>query len=266
MSANTAGAGGAPPEECKSDQDCVQRGAEYMGGRCEKNLCVPNPRWRCEPPPSASGSNTRALTLPVIDALALSGLANVPIVACDRDDHECMQPVATASTDKDGTAVLTVPATFSGYMQQTERSDFAPAMYFAEPSYNGAFRNFPLIPAASFSGLALALGTSLDRARGHAMLIVEDCQGQTLSGITFTTPLADDKTTQFYVRDQIPTDAATDTPPEGDGGYVNLPTGVVEITAADPKTGLVINRVSALIRAGTVTTVYIRPALRGSTR
>jgi hypothetical protein len=39
---------------------------------------------------------------------------------------------------------------------------------------------------------------------------------------------------------------------------------MVEITAFDKKTGLVLNTVRALIRAGASTTVYIRPAERGS--
>lgn len=263
-SANAAGAGGAASSECQHDEDCVQRGPEHAGGRCENAQCVPNPRWRCEPPPTASGSETRELTLPVIDSLQLSKLANVRIVACNKPDYTCMQPVSIATSDEDGNALLTVPATFSGYMQQTERNDYTPALYFAEPPYNGVFRNFPLIPSSAFSGLAVALGTQVDRARGHAMLIVEDCKGEALGGITFTSPQADDKSKQFYVRDQIPTTSAEDTPPEGDGGYVNLPAGVIEITALNKKTGLVLNTVNALIRAESVTTVYIRPAVRGS--
>jgi hypothetical protein len=243
------------------------RGPEFVGGRCQDKRCEPNPKWRCEPPPPASASDTREIILPVIDALALRYLANVPIVACNKLDLTCMNPIAMVQTNMEGEAKLTVPANFAGYMQQTERSDYVPAMYFmpALLPQDGRLSNFPLVPNGSFAGLAFALGTQVDRSRGHAMLIIEDCQGLALAGIRFSTPQADMATTEFYVIDQIPTTSATETPPEGDGGFANLPEGVVEITATEVKTGLVVNKVTMLIRAGMITTLYIKPASRGST-
>jgi hypothetical protein len=204
----------------------------------------------------------------VIDALQLAALGNVPIAACNKLDYTCSQPISMATTDMAGDAKLTVPANFAGYMQQTSRTDYVPAMYFMPaqlPEIGKKLSNFPLVPSAAFAGLAIALGTSVNRERGHAMLIVEDCMGAALPGIAFTSPQADMGTTAFYVIDQIPTTNATATPPEGDGGYANLPEGVVEISATDVKTGLVINTVTMLIRAGAITTVYIRPASRGTT-
>lgn len=255
-----------PPEQCQADADCTALGPEYMGGRCQDKLCQPNPRWRCEPPAPASSTETRELTLPLIDALQLSPVANVPVMACNKLDYTCMQPMAMATSGMDGKAKLTVPANFAGYMQQIERNDYVPAMYFmpALLPADGVLSNFPLVPAAAFSGLAIALGTQTNRERGHAMLIVEDCKGVALAGIKFTSPQADAMTTEFYVRDQIPTTSAKDTPPEGDGGFANLPAGVAEITATEVKTGLVINTVTMLIRAGSITTAYIRPASRGT--
>jgi hypothetical protein len=199
--------------------------------------------------------------------LQLAPLANVPLVACNQNDLDCTAPIANATTGMNGTATLTVPVSFSGYVQQTKRSDYTPAMYFmpAQLPDDGVLPNFPLIPSAAYSGLILALGTSDNRERGHAILIAHDCEGGTRAGITFTSPQADMASTQFYVRDEIPTTSATDTPPEGDGGYANLPAGVAQITASDKKTGLVLNTVSVLIRAGFTTTVYIRPASRGTT-
>lgn len=254
-----------PETQCETDDECTTRGPEYVGGRCNNKQCQPNPLWRCEPPPPASDSDQRELILRVIDALQQSPLNNVPILACNKLDLMCMTPMAKASTGMDGKAHLMVPATFAGYMQSTERTDYVSALYFmpALLPENGELSNFPLIPSTAFTGLGLALGAQIDRERGHAMLIVEDCKGAALAGITFTSPQADMKTTPFYVRDQIPTTSAKDTPPEGDGGYVNLPPGVVEITASDVKTGLVINTVTVLIRPGMVTTAYIRPASRG---
>jgi hypothetical protein len=256
-----------PESQCQADDECAARGPEYVGGRCQDRQCLPNPRWRCDPPPQASPSDSRELVLPVIDALQRAALANVTIVACNKLDYPCMQPMATATTGMDGKARLSVPANFAGFMQQTERTDYVHSMYFMPALLldDGVLSNFPLIPTAAFGGLAIALGTNTDPERGHAMLIVEDCGGDALPGIAFTSPQADMATTTFYVRDQIPTTSASDTPPEGDGGYVNLPPGVAEITATEVATGLVINTVTVLIRAGAITTAYIRPASRGTT-
>jgi hypothetical protein len=178
-----------------------------------------------------------------------------------------MQPIATVMTDMQGKAKLMVPANFAGYMQQTERTDYVPAMYFmpAQLPMDGQLSNFPLVPSAAFSGLAIALGARPDADRGHAMLIVEDCKRTAMAGIQFTSPQADMSAVAFYVRDQIPTSSAMVTPPEGDGGFANLPAGTVEIVATELKTGLVINTVTVLVRAGFITTAYIRPASRGST-
>jgi len=255
-----------PEAECSTDDDCIMRGPEFVGGKCQDKQCEPNPKWRCEPPPPASPTDTRELVLPVIDALSRRYLADVEIVACNKLDYTCMNPIATVNTNMDGDAVLTVPAMFAGYMQQVERADYVPAMYFMPTLLpdNNRLSNFPLVPAGSFTGLALALGASVDRDRGHAMLIIEDCQGLALPDIRFSSPQADMATTEFYVVDQIPTTSATETSPEGQGGFANLPPGTIEILVTEVKTGLVVNKVTMLMRGGMITTMYIKPASRGS--
>jgi hypothetical protein len=255
-----------PEAQCTTDDECVSRGPEFVGGRCQDRQCEPNPKWRCDPLLPASATDTREITLPVIDALSRRPLADVPIVACNKLDLTCMSPIAMVATNADGDAKLTVPTSFAGYMQQTERNDYVPAMYFMPALLpdNGRLSNFPLVPNGSFTGLALALGAQVDRTRGHAMLIIEDCQGLALPAVRFSSPQADMATTEFYVVDQIPTSSASETTPEGQGGFANLPAGVIEITATDVKTGLVFNKVTLLMRAGMVTTAYIKPASRGS--
>jgi hypothetical protein len=255
-----------PEAECTTGDECITRGPEFVGGRCQDRLCEPNPKWRCDPLLPASATDTREIILPVIDALSRRPLADVPILACNKLDLTCMTPIAMVTTDMDGDAKLLVPTSFAGYMQQTERSDYVPAMYFmpALLPENGRLSNFPLVPNGSFTGLALALGAQVDRTRGHAMLIIEDCQGLALGGVRFSSPQADMATTDFYVVDQIPTSSASETTPEGQGGFANLPAGVIEITATEVKTGLVFNKVTLLMRAGMVTTAYIKPASRGS--
>jgi len=260
----------APEVQCQADEDCVARGPEFMGGRCADKQCLPNPKWRCDPVPLPEPGAMKELILPIVDALQLTLIPNVPVVACSKLDYTCANPIMKASTDMKGEAHLTVPANFTGYMQSTERTDYSNGLYFlpVQLPEDGRLRNFPLIRSgATLNALALALGGSLDPMRGHIMLVAEDCMGNALAGVSFTTPQADTKTIQFYVRDQvpIPTPSVTDTPPEGDGGYLNLPVGTAVVTAKDVKTGIELAAFTTLIRAGFISMTYIRPIARGTT-
>jgi hypothetical protein len=255
----------APAPQCNSDQDCVARGPEYVGGRCAATQCLPNPKWRCAAPVVSTASGTVELTVPVVDALSLAMVPRVRIVACNKLDLTCAMPAASATTGTDGKLKITVPASFAGYLQQTERTDYAPAMYFLPTTLpvDGILPNFPLLGSGVIiDALAFALGAGLDPKRGHMMLIADDCFGMALSGVNFSSPQADKSTAQFYVRDQLPSTMASDTTNAGNGGYLNFPAGTALITAKDVKSGLELATVSILVRAGFISVSYIRPAAR----
>lgn len=257
----------AQPPQCEADEDCAELGAEYVGGLCQERQCFPNPRWRCEPVPMRSAEETIELTLPVIDALRLELVPDVPLTACGKLDYTCERPFTSGVTGPDGRAKLMVPGNFAGYVQQNERREYAPGTYFmpVRLPIDGELSNFPVISTSALGGLALSLGTSLDPERGHIMLVVEDCMGAAVPGVQFTSPQIDDRTVQFYTRDQIPTTSAMDTPPEGTAGFVNLPMGVAEITATELSTGVRLATVSVLVRPGAIAMSYVRPETRGTT-
>jgi hypothetical protein len=255
----------APKPECNADQDCVSRGPEYVGGACLAMKCRPNPKWRCESPPTTTQPTATNLTVPIVDALSLAMVPNVHLVACNKLDLMCAQPVAEATSGSDGNVKITVPASFAGYLQQTERRDFAPAMYFLPTTLpsNGMLPNFPLLASgAIINALATALGAGLDPTRGHMMLIADDCFGMPQAGVKFSSPQADRSTVQFYVLDQLPSTTAKQTPAAGDGGYLNFPAGTALITATEVASSLELATVSVLVRAGFISVAYIRPMPR----
>lgn len=256
-----------PEPQCKADEDCLSRGPEFMGGRCANQQCLPNPKWRCEPPPVGDPSAMVDMKLPIIDALQLTFVPNIALVACSKLDYACDQPVAKATSGMDGRATFSVPANFSGYVQQNQNSGFGPGLYFVpnQVTGSGELKNFPIFRTGSTLGLALTLGAALDAERGHMMLVAEDCMGNSLAGVAFSTPQADDKTKQFYVRDQAPTTSVMDTPKEGTGGFMNLPAGIAVISAKELKTGIELSTVTVLIRAGYISMLYVRPTTRGTT-
>lgn len=257
----------APEPQCEADADCVARGPEYMGGRCAGRQCLPNPKWRCEPVPVPSPTETVELRVPIIDALALTYVSNIALVACNKNDLACDSPVVRATSGMDGRAVLKVPANFAGYLQQTESRSYGPGLYFppALLPVDMDLRNFPIFQVGAAAGLGLALGAALDPQRGHIMLVSEDCMGYGVPGVVFSSAQADARTVQFYVRDQTPTTSVMDTPAEGTGGFMNLPPGVVVINAKEMKSGIELATASVLIRAGFISMSYIRPMSRGAT-
>lgn len=255
----------APQSQCNADADCASRGPEYVGGRCVATQCRPNPKWRCEPPPPPPQPGVTAFTIPIVDALSRAMVPNVHVVACNKLDVMCTQQVADGTTGSDGRVKITVPANFMGYFQVTERRDYAPAMYFLPTTVpaNGVLPNFPLLASgAIINALAAGLGAGLDPTRGHMMLIANDCATMTVGGVKFASPQSDRSTVQFYVRDQLPSPMAMDTPPTGEGGYLNFPAGTALITATEAKSGLELATVSVLVRPGFITVSYILPMQR----
>lgn len=251
--------------QCSADADCFGLGPEFDGGRCIAAECRPNPRWRCEAPSASTSTEPRTLSLLVRDSLSLNPVPMVHIVACQKLDLTCANPTSEGTTDRDGMLSITVPAAFAGYLQQTERRDYAPAMYFL-PSVlpeDGMLHPFPLLSSgAIIDALAASLGAGIDPERGHMMLIAEDCFGMALPGVTFMSPQRDDDTVQFYVRDVLPSTSATETAEIGNGGYLNFPAGTAVLQVDRVEDDLHLATVTVVVRAGFISVAYIRPQQR----
>lgn len=251
--------------ECSVDADCKTRGTEFDGGRCVTGECRPNPRWRCEKPAEPASAELRPLQLLVRDSLSLDPIPKLAVVACPKLDLKCTMPIASATTDDAGQLKIELPGNFAGYLQQTESSKYAPAMYFLPPVFpaDGVLQPFPLLTAgAIIDALAFALGTAQDPSRGNLMLISEDCLGMALPGVTFSSPQSDAKTVQFYVRDTLPSTAAKDTAEIGNGGYLNFPVGPAVINLDMQASKLHLATASVVVRAGFISVAYIRPQTR----
>jgi hypothetical protein len=251
--------------QCSTDDECVVMGPEYVGGRCVSSACRPNPRWRCEAAQSTSTTEQKELTVLVRDSLSLSPVQMVHIVACAKLDLTCASPVAEATTDAQGELHITVPASFAGYLQQTERMEYAPAMYFLPAVFpeDGVLQPFPLLTAgAIIDALATSLGARLEDDRGHMMLIAEDCTGDALAGVSFQSPQADDKSVQFYVRNLLPSTSEKQTAEIGNGGFLNFPRGTAVINVDRMQDKLHLTTVSIVVRPMFISVAYMRPDLR----
>jgi len=248
---------------CAVDQDCTALGPEYVAGKCVEMVCRPNPRWRCERPPPRGLSESVTLNILVRNSLSLAPITGVSTRVCEKLDLTCAEPIAQVSTNAEGHLVVPVPAGFAGYLQ-LEDERFLPALYFLPqvlPS-NGELQPIPLLGRGVVDGLALSLGATIDKKRGHMMLIAEDCFGEPLAGVTFNSTMSDKTTIQFYVRDLLPSTSVTETGEIGNGGYLNFPAGNAVIGVTMVATKLELTTFSVVVRPGFITVAYVRPDLR----
>ena len=253
--------------QCKTVEDCVAAGPEYDGGRCVASTCLPNPRWRCKPTPPQTSTATRKLVIPVLDAITLGGLSGVDVIACQKRDLTCAQPVASQTTPRDGRVSFDLPENFSGYLQITKFQDYMPALYFLPTTVpdDGVLNDFPLLKSGIvINALASSLGAAsgIDPMRGHMMLIAEDCEHDYVGGVSFSSKQKDDKTVQFYVQNELPTPGLTETTAMGQGGYLNFPVGTAILTLTKNDTKLVLTTTSVVIRAGFISVAFIPPMSR----
>lgn len=253
-----------PDAQCIDDAECAMLGPEYTGGRCVAARCIPNPRWRCEPPGPAQSGATKLIKVPVIDAVSRAPRPGVSVSACLILDLSCASPVEQVTTDADGFATFNLGKDFSGYLE-TQASGYLPAMYFIPdlaPAM-GVYNDFPLLSAGVVANaLAQSLGGELDSARGHMMLVAEDCFFEPLGGVKFSSPQQDDKTTQFYVQDMLPSTDLAQTTDDGQAGFLNFPPGTTSLRLEQAETGLELTTVSLVIRAGYISVAFIPPRER----
>jgi hypothetical protein len=253
-----------PAAQCSADKDCVSRGPEFAGGRCLAMQCLPNPQWRCEPPPTPVDGEMRQIDVPVIDALSLGALADVHILACDKRDLFCDRPVTSMKTARDGHLLMMLPTNFAGYLQQTEASGYMPAMYFLPAIIpdDGVLDGFPLLRAGiAIESLAASVGSTVDNTRGHMMLIVEDCFRKPVGSVSFASQQQDKSTVTYYMQDNLPTTSAMATSTAGQGGFLNFPVGAATVTLTQAG-GLILNTVTLLVRAGFISVAFMPPEAR----
>lgn len=250
------------PIECELDEECAERGIEYVDGRCVDGQCRPNPRWRCE---STGATDKPEIQLDVFvrDSVTLEPIRDSRVLVCKKLDITCGEPVLETTTNKEGHVLFTVKSDFAGYLQFDKNKSYAPAIYQLPPYFpaDGKLQPAPLLGAGLVDSLAELLGSKLDPARGNMMLVAEDCFGMPLPGVSFETKL-DAKAVQLYVRDLLPTTTVQETDVVGNGGFLNYSPGNAVIGTVLRESGLKLSTVSLLVRPGFITVAYIRPELR----
>ncbi len=161
----------------------------------------------------------------------------------------------------DGLVQASVETGFEGFFE-VRGGGFVPTIrYISPPLRKSSTDGLQIMLRGSDVSLLtiLATGRSYDPAKGLVFTVVSDCNGNALPNIKFTASVSDPEMVGFYIYNTSPTTSETKTEASGRGGYVNVPPGFVDFTAAYADTGKVLGTTRAIIRGGYATTVTLRP-------
>ena len=216
-------------------------------------------RWSCleGPPETPTGSGSFTATFLVRDTVSQEPKVGLAARACRRLDVKCADGISGAvTTDATGHVSLVVPAGFNGYARFDDPT-IASTLFFFDPQCRPTD-----LPWWSRSlrrrrrGPGSADGGQPDTSLGIALVTVFDCFGKPAEGVRVTAE-AGDAAKAFYIRNGLPSTAATATDETGYGSFVNATPGTATFSASID--GMPIGSVTVLVQAGAQTIAHIVP-------
>ncbi len=225
------------------------------GGRL--NACVGNYQW------------SRAIPEEVQFNLAITDqrgrlIEGARVRACRAEDREtCARPAAEGVTNEKGEVTLPLP-TFGGGFQgcfEVRADGFTPALWYpGRPIIaDEALLAVAILPPAELEGYASALGAKTDPTRGQLTYVTRDCLFSPASDLTIAADAGAGSFVAYLVSGTPtrmgPTDAT------GRGAVVNAMPGPITVIAR--RGGEERGRITARVRAGWMTGVFVLPAQGG---
>jgi hypothetical protein len=208
--------------------------------------------------PSAPGTGTATYSVPV-RSLFGAPVTNVSTRVCLPVDLTCATPLSEVSgLDPQGLLVVQVPVGFSGYLEVQVDAHVPTLFHMRKPVLRDMLDLQPVtpIPTAGLLQLAGLLNTEVVPELGVIALAVVDCQGSRAPGAAFSNNLGG---RVFYFIDGVPNVSASATDIQGLGGFANVPTRLLEVSAQLDTNGQIIGTRTLLPRAGWINSVQVRP-------
>ena len=200
------------------------------------DACLNRQDWSCvgqaEPPSSTAG--TISLTVALQSFQSADRVPGATVKFCASSDPNCDEPLATETTDAEGSVTAEVmigEAGFDGYMEVTGGERFPTLLYFSSTPTEDISVTFAVLGQVTADGFAAILGLSFDEERAHAAMIGFDCQDRTAYGLRFSAESGDDQTQDGYLLGGLPNPDATSTDRSGVGGVFNIPPGETTMSA-----------------------------------
>lgn len=224
--------------------------------------------WTCvgSVPTETPATSSIDITVNIVDFGGSDPPAtSLSVKACaSKIDNVCATPVATASSDAKGVAVLSIPLSggrgFNGYLEVTGTGYIRYLWYFSRPLTKS--RAFPLnsVKTEVLDLLLSGFKATPDPTRGHLAVNTTDCQDVDAPGVKVTCDLADTTSLPFYFKDGLLSGSVTETQKGyALGGYFNVKAGTAVVRAIPNATGKAMAENSVIIAPGTLTTMRMLP-------
>jgi hypothetical protein len=248
-----ADAGAAGPWGCLSDPREVLDPALQV----EVTLVVIDPAW---PTSSALSTDGGSYLNPIIG----DWLPKVAVRPCALLDPDCLNAPNAVLTDDAGRAEFSLTGDFTGFFD-LRRSDLIPATLYPGHLLAGQpvaslftydFTRTQLLNLATSAGATVTLNA--DAGVGHALVWVYDCRDQQAPGVSIAYDNLGPRGATFYFSNGLPDFTATETDDFGLAGAVNVPAGTVKATATLVSSGAELGSASFDVRAGSLTSAWIR--------
>ena len=222
--------------------------------------------WWCEnnPLPDASPGLLKLAMFvnDVSSASVQNSFAGNPIVgasvhACSTLDIACANPIASATSNDAGIALITVPSRFSGYYELMA-SGFTSAVASRTPQLSdesGQQGMADLALIAAGGGLA---GVTADPTLATSIVSVLDCNENPATNMLIEVGAPGPSEKLVYLADSLPSASATQTDATGSAIIYNVPPGTLRLTASFASDHRPLRAISTLARVGWVTFVQIR--------
>jgi hypothetical protein len=223
---------------------------------------APDPKWGClgktTPARAVALRPSIPLSLNITDTTSQKVPAELSVRACNRVDVGCATPAqAPVGVAEDGQIHLSLDQGFNGFLEVTG-SGTVPTLFFVSPPLETERQEaFVVVSSAGLLALASAAGLSIDPERGHLLVRAFDCQGEPSGDVEFSNDLGGEA---FAFIDGLPHKGYDVTTPDGRGGFLNVPTGVVALQGREVLSGRVSGFTSVSVRKGWFTYGDLAPA------
>lgn len=248
-------------QQCVEDADCTARGGDFAGTVCIDEVCQepPDTSWACvgdvKPPPAGQ---PYTISIRLNDLLATKLVTDASVKLCKKLDLPCDVPVETLAPDAKGIVSADIETGFRGYFA-VDALGYVPTLYFIDTSAGAGPFDVSLFTPQASDALNKGVTSDIDPEAGFVNIAMYDCMDRRAAGVHFDiAPAAG--TTPFYALASAASGTATETDATGNGGFINVPPGIVTLTATLASTGELLSTETTLIRKATLSYQTIRPA------
>lgn len=219
--------------------------------------------WSClgAPPaatPGINGTGRVRYSAPIRNLFGVQP-GNFVVRACEAADLSCASPVFEAQgLTPEGLMEVQVPIGFAGFLEMQADGQAPGVFYMRQPVYRDTVDLQPIltIPAAGIPQLAGLLNLELVPDLALLFIAVVDCRGERAPGVAFGNSLGG---REFYFADGLPNVTVDATDIQGQGGFVNVPPRLLEVSAELAVDGRPIGTRIVLPRVGWIVGVTVRP-------